>query len=583
MAHEATSFITTVAIAFVAAFILGFLAQKLRLSPIVGYLLAGVAVGPHTPGVEIDAGLANQFAELGIILLMFGVGLHFSIKDLREVRGVAVVGALLKTMVATALGFYLARWWGWSAGASVIFGLCLSVASTVVLTRALEARHALDAQEGRIAVGWLIVEDLIMVVALVLLPTMTDFLGAGEIPAERLVGLSETITQTVGKIAFFGAVVVLVGRKVAPWILAHVARTGSRELFTLSVLALAFGIAYGSSELFGVSFALGAFFAGMVLNESDLSYQAAADSIPFQDAFAVLFFVSVGMLFDPAFVLGEPLHVVSAVAVVIFAKAVISFLIVLAFRYPVRVALTAAAGLAQIGEFSFILAALGVQTGALTADAQSLILSTALISISLNPFLMQVIGPLDRALARWGWFSRTMERYCALPGAAPKPMTNHTILVGYGRVGSVVGAELVRQGRSFVVIEHDRISADKLRAMGLNVIFGNGSAQAVLEAAHVGAAKLLVVTVPDGFAAGHVLNQARKINPSIKVIARSHSAEQLRFLKRQGADLAVMGEHELAVVMAEYSLRLLGVAEHVIDEVLHDLRRSESFSPLARD
>jgi monovalent cation:H+ antiporter-2, CPA2 family len=583
MAHEATSFITTVAIAFVAAFMLGFLAQKLRLSPIVGYLLAGVAVGPHTPGFEIDADLANQFAELGIILLMFGVGLHFSIKDLREVRGVAVFGALIKTVVATAIGFYLARWWGWSAGASVIFGLCLSVASTVVLTRALEARHALDAQEGRIAVGWLIVEDLIMVIALVLLPTMTDFLRAGDLPAARLVGLSETITLTVGKIAFFGAIVVLVGRKVAPWLLAQVARTGSRELFTLSVLALAFGIAYGSSELFGVSFALGAFFAGMVLNESDLSYQAAADSIPFQDAFAVLFFVSVGMLFDPAFVLGEPLHVVSAVAVVILAKAVISFVIVLAFRYPVRVALTVAAGLGQIGEFSFILAALGVQTGALTTGAQSLILSTALISISLNPFLMQIIGPLDRALARWNWFSRAMERYCAIPGAAPEAMTGHTILVGYGRVGSVVGAELVRQGQGFVVIEHDRTSADKLRAAGFNVIFGNGGAQAVLEAAHVGAAKLMVVTVPDGFVAGHILTQARKINPSLKVIARSHSAEQLKFLKRQGADLAVMGEHELAVVMAEYSLRLLGIAEHVIDEVLHDLRRSESFSPLARD
>ncbi len=582
MDHEATAFITTVAIAFVAAFALGFLAQRLKLSPIVGYLLAGVAVGPHTPGFVIDVDLANQFAEIGIILLMFGVGLHFSIKDLRAVRGIAIFGALLNTVIATALGFYVASWWGWTPGASFIFGLSLSVASTVVLTRALESRHALDAQEGRIAIGWLIVEDLIMVVALVLLPAATDLLRSGDLPpTQRLLDIGETITFTVAKIAFFGAIVVLVGRKVAPWILAHVARTGSRELFTLSVLALAFGIAYGSSELFGVSFALGAFFAGMVLNESDLSYQAAADSIPFQDAFAVLFFVSVGMLFDPATVLEQPLHVFGAVIVVILGKALIAFLITLAFRYQVSVSLTVGAGLAQIGEFSFILAALGVQRGVLTEEARSLILTIALISISANPLLMQLIGPLSRALGRWGRFSQAVTRYCAVPGTGPSDLRDHTIIIGYGRVGSVVGAELQRQGRNFVVIEYDRANVEKLRTQGLNVIFGNGGAQAVLEASNVAAAKLLVVTVPDGFAAGHILNHARKVNPNIKVIARTHSEDQLKFLKRQGIDIAVMGEHELAVAMAEYSLRTLGVTEHVIDDVLRELRQGESFSPIS--
>lgn len=584
MEHDATAFITTVAVAFVAAFAFGFVAQRLRLSPIVGYLLAGVAVGPFTPGLTIDTELAGQFAEVGIILLMFGVGLHFSVKDLNAVRGIAVMGGVAKTIIVTLLAFGLANlWWGWSPGASLIFGVALSVASTVVLTRALEARHELETQSGRITVGGLIVEDLIMVVALVLLPASAALLREGGLPQGELMSLANTVAVTVGKIALFGVVVILVGRRVAPWILAHVARTGSRELFTLSVLAVAFGIAYGSSELFGVSFALGAFFAGMVLNESDLSYQAAADSIPFQDAFAVLFFLSVGMLFDPATVLEQPLHLVTAVLLVVVGKSIITFLIVLAFRYPVGTALTVAVGLAQIGEFSFILAALGRDLGIISADTQSLILSTALVSITLNPFMFRLIGPAERAFERWTWLTRFVARYSALPDEPePGTLSDHTVIVGYGRVGSVIGSELRRQGRSFVIIEYDRVVADRLRRDGHKVIFGNAAAAAVLEAANIAAAKLLLVTVPDGFAAGHIHNQARKINPTIKVIARSHSEEQVKFLKRQGVDLAVMGEHELAVVMAEYSLRMLGVAEHVIDEVLQELRRGETFNSVTQ-
>ncbi|MCA0199587.1 MAG: cation:proton antiporter [Proteobacteria bacterium] len=583
MAHDATAFITTVAIAFVMAFTLGFIAQRLKLSPIVGYLLAGIAVGPYSPGVEIDVELATQLAEIGIILLMFGVGLHFSVKDLHAVRGIALLGAVLKTVLATMVGFAMARFlWDWSAGASLLFGVALSVASTVVLTRELEARHKLDSREGRITVGWLIIEDLIMVLALVLLPAIRGLLRAGDLPeADQLAPLAQMLALAIGKIAVFGAVVILVGRRVAPWVLGQVARTGSRELFTLSVLAIAFGIAYGSSELFGVSFALGAFFAGMVLNESDLSHQAAADSLPFQDAFAVLFFVSVGMLVDPNVVLAHPVWLAGAVLIAIAGKFLITFAIVLAFRYPIGTALMVSAGLAQIGEFSFILASLGVELKIMTREAQSLILATALVSISLNPFVFKLIGPLERGLSRWGWLTGLINRYAALPEIPKSEVPGgHTIIVGYGRVGSVIGAELARQERPFIVIEYDRVAADKLRQQGLSVVYGNAAAVAVLEAAHIATAGLLVIAAPDGFAAGHILTQARKIRPDIKVIARSHSAEQLAFLKRRGADFAVMGEHELAVVMAEHSLRELGVAEYVIDGVLKDLRRGETFSPV---
>ena len=583
MDHAATSFITTVAIAFMVAFAFGFIAQRLKLSPIVGYLIAGVAVGPYTPGFVVDAELAAQFAEVGIILLMFGVGLHFSIKDLHAIRGIAILGAVVKTVIVAGLTFTAARyWWDWSIGASLIFAIALSVASTVVMTRALEERHRLESHEGRIAVGWLIVEDLIMVIALVLLPAAAGVLREGDMPADELVSLTSTLALAIGKIVVFGAVVILIGRRVAPWILAQVAGTGSRELFTLAVLALAFGIAYGSSELFGVSFALGAFFAGMVLNESDLSYQAAADSIPFQHAFAVLFFVSVGMLFDPQIAIDRPFMIFGAVLAVIVGKFLVTFIIVLAFRYPVRIALTVAAGLAQIGEFSFILASLGLDLKVMTRETQSVILSTALISISLNPFVFKLIGPLERMFERWIWFTGLIGRYTALPAESkPETVSDHTIIVGYGRVGSIVGAELTRQEQPFVIIEYDRTIADQLQKEGLPVIFGNASAAVVLEAAHITRAKLLVITVPDGFAAGNILNHARAVHPDIKVIARTHSEEQLKFLKRQGVDLAVMGEHELAVVIAEHSLRILGVAEHVIHDVLSDLRRGESFSPVS--
>ena len=401
MPHE-TALLATIAVGFALAFVLGFAASRLGLPPLVGYLLAGVAVGPYSPGFVADTGLASQLAEIGVILLMFGVGLHFSLSDLLAVRRIALPGAVTQIAVATALGAAVAHVWGWSWGQGIVLGLALSVASTVVLLKALEDRGILDTVDGRIAVGWLIVEDLVTVLALVLLPALAVTLG-GRAPAvadgAAPAGLGMTIALTLGKVVAFLVVMLVVGRRAVPWMLEHVARTGSRELFTLSVLAVALGVAVGAAALFGVSFALGAFFAGVVINESDLSHQAAADALPFQDAFAVLFFVSVGMLFDPRILLREPLEVLAVVAIVMLGKSAAAFLIVLLFRYPVRTALTVSASLAQIGEFSFILAGLGASLGLLPPEGQSLVLAGALISITLNPLLFGLIAPLTARLS----------------------------------------------------------------------------------------------------------------------------------------------------------------------------------------
>jgi monovalent cation:H+ antiporter-2, CPA2 family len=400
MPHD-TSLIATIVMSLILALCGGFLAKKLRLPALVGYLLAGIAIGPFTPGFVGDANLASQLAEIGVILLMFGVGLHFSIADLQAVRRIAIPGAIAQIAVATAIGAGIALAWGWSFGASLVLGLALSVASTVVLLRALEERNALDTVNGRIAVGWLVVEDLVMVLALVLLAALAEPLGGDPRGvAARVAGdsLGLTLAFTVGKVALFIAIVVLIGKRVVPWLLEQAARTGSRELFTLSVLAVALGIAYGSAELFGVSFALGAFFAGVVLSESDFSHQAAADSLPLKDAFAVLFFVSVGMLFDPSILLRHPLEVLSVVLVVLIGKTVAAFAIVLIFGYPVTTALTVSASLAQIGEFSFILAGLGVALGFLPPEGRDLILAAAILSITLNPLLFAAVDPLTAGL-----------------------------------------------------------------------------------------------------------------------------------------------------------------------------------------
>ena len=397
MHHEAP-LIATIAISLALAFVGGYVAVRLRLPPLLGYLLAGIAVGPFTPGFVADAHLAPQLAEIGVILLMFGVGLHFSVRDLLAVRAVAVPGAIAQIAVATGLGTVVALWWGWSLAAGLAFGLALSVASTVVLLRALEASGNLDSEDGRIAVGWLIVEDLVMVLTLVVLPALGGAAGGDPAAAGPGGGLPwSALGITIGKIAVFLALMLVVGTRLFPWVLARVERTGSRELFTLAVIALALGVAFGSAELFGASFALGAFFAGVVINESELGRRAAADSQPLQDAFAVLFFVAVGMLFDPSILVREPLKVVIVVAIIGLGKSLAAFGIVLALRYSLRTALTVAAALAQIGEFSFILAGMAVSLGILPPAGQSLILAGALLSIALNPLAFYAAGVLGAA------------------------------------------------------------------------------------------------------------------------------------------------------------------------------------------
>jgi K+:H+ antiporter len=563
MPHDA-NLLLTVATAFVAALLLGFIASKLRIPPLVGYLFAGILIGPFTPGFVADVKLAAQLAEIGVILLMFGVGLHFSVKDLMAVRAIAVPGALAQIATATLIGAALAVFWGWGWGAGLVFGLCLSVASTVVLLRALEQRGALLSPEGRIAVGWLIVEDLAMVLALVLLPALADSFGSSQHAAGQADGqLWLALGVTLAKVSLFVVLALVVGTRVVPWLLMQVTRADSRELFTLAVLATALGIAYGSAKLFGVSFALGAFFAGVILSESELSHKAGEDSLPLQDAFAVLFFVSVGMLFDPAIVVREPLAVASVILVIVFGKSIAAFFIVLAFRYPVRTALTISASLAQIGEFSFILAGLALTLGLLPPEGRDLILAGALLSIALNPLAFGWITVMERALrARprlLRWFMRGGDPVLELPTIKVPLLDGHAVIVGHGRVGRILSQLLAQEQLPYIVIERDRRRFEDLQACSVPSVFGDATAPGVLNAARIASARLLIIAVPDGFQARHLLEIAREANAHIDTVVRTHSDAEVEYLKSKGVGLAVMGERELARGMTEYVLRSFGV------------------------
>ncbi|GJE69903.1 YbaL family putative K(+) efflux transporter [Methylorubrum podarium] len=581
--QHATELISIIALGLVCAFIGGMLAQKIRLPPLVGYLVAGIAIGPFTPGFVGDPALASQLAELGVILLMFGVGLHFSIGDLLAVRTIALPGAIVQIAAATAMGAGLAWGFGWGAGAGLVFGLALSVASTVVLLRALEGRGLLDTDKGRIAVGWLIVEDLAMVVALVLLPALAPSLGGDTVGmAGHHVGpdhgLWLTLGLTLAKVGVFVAVMLIGGRRVVPYLLALAARTGSRELFTLAVLASAVGIAYASSELFGVSFALGAFFAGMVLAESDLSHQAAADSLPLQDAFAVLFFVSVGMLFDPGIVLTAPLSILGVVGVIVLGKSLAAIAIVLAFGHPVGTALTIAASLAQIGEFSFILAGLGISLKLLPPEGRDLILGGALLSITLNPLFFVLADRVSRWLGERPELRRRLERRAAAPlpvRAAAPALHDHAVIIGYGRVGSAIGKALQDWSLPFVVVERDRRRVEDLRAQGVPAVFGDATAPGILDAADIATARLVVVATPDPHQARRLLAKARAANPGIDSVVRTHSDSERRRLEEDGVGLVLMAERELALGMMTYALRSLGIREGEA-RLFVDSSRSES-------
>jgi len=559
--HEVT-LITTIAAALGLALIMGFIAVRLKLPALVGYLIAGVIIGPATPGFVADVELSNQLAEIGVMLLMFGVGLHFSLDDLLTVRGIALPGAVVQIVVATLLGVGVTALWGWSLAAGIVFGLALSVASTVVLIRALESRGVLETVNGRIAVGWLVVEDLVMVLVLVLLPPFSVWLGGNStVPVEGAgeQSLVTTLVYTLGRVSIFIALMLVVGRRLFPWLLWQIAGTGSRELFTLCVIAAAVEIAYGSADLFGVSFALGAFFAGMVLRESPLSYRAAEESLPLRDAFSVLFFVSVGMLFDPYVLLSEPIRVIVVVAIIIFGKSLAAFVLVLLFRYPLNTALTVSASLAQIGEFSFILANLGVSLGLLPTEGQSLILAGAIISIALNPLVFRAIEPAQAWIRSRSKLAETLERpddpLAVLPMTVDlNRLSGQVVLVGYGRVGRRIGEALTAQGISFVVAEENREIVEKLRESGVPAVSGDASEPTVLIQAHVHRARMLVIATPDTLDVRRMIEIARTVNPRIETVVRTHSEEEAVLLEKEHAGKVFLGEHELARSMIQHVL-----------------------------
>jgi CPA2 family monovalent cation:H+ antiporter-2 len=566
MAHSAP-LISTLAVGLVLAFAFGLVAQRLKLPPLIGYLLAGIAIGPFTPGFVADQGVANQLAEVGVILLMFGVGLHFSLEDLLSVRAIAIPGALAQALVATPLGMAIGWWQGWTPGAGLVFGIALSIASTVVLLRLLQERRLLDTERGRITVGWLVVQDLGMVLVLVLLPALAGVLkgtGDGPDPAQ----LIEAIALTLGKVAAFIVVMLVVGRKVIPLILHYVAHTGSRELFRLAVLSIALGFAYLATELFGVSLALGAFFAGMILSESRLSQQAATESLPLRDAFAVLFFVSVGMLFDPRILVEAPAALFATIFVILIAKTAAAYLVVRLFGHQALTALSISVSLAQIGEFSFILAGLGVSLGVLPENARSLILAGAIISILLNPLFIELLDrlPLWRVAAEAGDVEPGPPPEAR--GREPIPttrLTDHVVLVGHGRVGSVVSEALREAKLPYLVIENDHDAAAELRQQSIETITGNAADPEVVRSANLGAARCLLVAIPDAFEGGQAVMQAREANPDLLIIARAHSEEEVLHLKKHGATIVIMGELEIARAMIEDVRKAVAAGKKPID------------------
>ena len=545
MPHD-TTLIGTIVAGLGVAFLMGALAHRLRISPIAGYLLAGVLVGPFTPGFVADTGLAMQLAEIGVILLMFGVGLHFSLKDLLSVRKIAVPGAILQIAVATALGMMLGLWLGWSIAGSAVFGLALSVASTVVLLRALQARDMVETEKGRIAVGWLIVEDLVMVLALVLLPAMFGARGDEGGSAGLIQSAAIVLVKVVGFVAFM----FVIARRVLPWVLHWVAHTGSRELFRLAVLAIALGVAFGAAVIFDVSFALGAFFAGMILGETQLSRRAAEETLPLRDAFAVLFFVSVGMLFDPNVLVEQPGPVLATVAIIVVGKSLAAYALVRAFGHNSQTALTVSVSLAQIGEFSFILAGLGVGLDVLPETGRDLILAGALLSILVNPILFSLAVRRIRA-------EREVEPVMADADDAPPPCNAGVVLIGFGRVGSHIGTLICGRGEGLTVIEDQKDMAAAARATGATVIVGDATKESILRQAGLDTASTLLIAIPEGVEAGAIVRRARAINPKLVIVARAHSDEEVADLVRRGADHVVMAERETAARMAERAMLTL--------------------------
>ncbi len=545
MPEHQTPLIATIAAGLMLAFVLGLIAQRLRVQPLVGYLLAGVMVGPYTPGFTADPALATELAEIGVILLMFGVGLHFSLKDLLSVGRIAIPGAIGQIAVATLMGAGLSWMLGWPPLAGFVFGLALSVASTVVLIRALQERHILETHRGRIAVGWLVVEDLVMVLALVLLPALAVATKGNGVPPTQILF---SLLVTLAKVSIFVAIMLIVGRRVIPWLMQYTAHTGSRELFRLAVYAIALGVAYGAHYFFDVSFALGAFFAGMVLGESDLSQRAAEEAIPLRDAFAVLFFVSVGMLLNPMVFVAAPLAVIATIAIIIVGKSAAAYLIVRAFGHSRSTAFTVSASLAQIGEFSFILIGIGIELNMVPRESRDLVLAGAIVSIMVNPFvftLLERLGADNEAAPR---IKPAAEPETDL---TPTTLTGHDIVVGYGRVGSLVGAGLRGDGARMIVVEASDAGVARARSDGAEVFTGNAAEPAIIAALNLAGARRLYVTIPEAFEAGQIVQQARAANPTLDILARAHSSATVEHFEKLGANLVVLGETEIAHRMLE--------------------------------
>jgi CPA2 family monovalent cation:H+ antiporter-2 len=519
------------------AFVFGTAANRLKLPPLVGYLLAGVAVGPFTPGFHIDQSLILQLADIGVVLLMFGVGLHFSPRDLLAVKHIVLPGAVIQMALVALLGTGASRLLGWPLREGLVFGLCLSVASTVVVMRALQDRRLMESDRGRTAMGWLVVQDLLTVLVLVVLPPLAGVLKGGAIDGGVL---AASLAFTFGKLALFGVLVFLVGAKLIPAMLHYIAHTGSRELFRLAVLSVALGVAFVAAALFGVSIALGAFFAGMILSGSPLSQRAAEESLPLRDAFAVLFFVSVGMLFDPRVFLRAPLGLALAVGIVALGG-LIAYLLLRRLGVGKAAAATIAVSLAQIGEFSFILADLGIHLGVLRPEARDLVLGTSILSILLNPLLFSFIGRREAAAPQKTKNGPAPDR----PRPAPEPttLTGHAVLVGYGRVGKLIADGV--QG-PLLVIEEAPVGMP-----GIEHIQGNAAKDEVLAAANLAQAKLLFVAIPQAFEAGQIVQQARRANPGLPIIARAHFDAEVEHLKNMGATQVVMGEREIALAMLD--------------------------------
>jgi len=546
---EASPLIATLVGGIVLAFVFGALAHRLRLAPIVGYLVAGVVVGPFTPGFVADQGLATQLADVGVILLMFGVGLHFSLKDLISVRHIAIPGALSQMTVVTTLGALVGWMLGFTIGGALVFGFSLSITSTVVLTRSFQDRHLMETERGHIAVGWVIVQDVTTVLALVLLPPLAGLLGGDGLTTFNPWDLVVALGITFGTLAVFVAVIFVVGRRVIPLMLHYTAHTGSRELFRLAVLSVALGVAFLAAELFGVSFALGAFFAGMILKEAELAQRAAEESLPFRDAFAVLFFVSVGMLFNPLVLVNEAVPLLLTLILVLVVSGGTVFVMVRALGRPLSDALVIAAGLAQIGEFSFILSSLGIALGVLPVDARDLILGASILSIFASPLLFTLA---DRLKARYApapipSAARTQE------ALQPTVLKDHAVLVGYGRVGQLVGESLMREGWPVLVIEDATDIVERLRGEAVEVISGNAAEHRILMAANLKDARLLIVAIPNGFEAGQIVEQARAANPGIDIVARAHFDAEVEYLSKLGATVVIMGEREIARSMTDYA------------------------------